>query len=52
MKADVAMAVASTGQELRHLPLRRCIIIVFGGWRVMEGSLTVGSSDRLLQPTS
>ncbi|MBI3971780.1 MAG: ABC transporter ATP-binding protein, partial [Chloroflexi bacterium] len=42
MKANMAMAVASPGIDFATY-VSAIIIIVFGGWRVMEGVLTIGS---------
>jgi ABC-type multidrug transport system fused ATPase/permease subunit len=41
MKANMAMAVASPGQDFATY-MAAVIIIVFGGWRVIEGAITVG----------
>ncbi len=42
MKANVAMAIASPGQDFATY-LSAIIIISFGAWRVIDGGLSVGS---------
>jgi subfamily B ATP-binding cassette protein MsbA len=42
VKASMAMAIASPGQDFATY-LAAVIIIVVGGWRVVEGAMTVGS---------
>ena len=42
MKANMAMAVASPGQDFATY-LAAVIIIVFGGWRVIDGAMTIGT---------
>jgi ABC-type multidrug transport system fused ATPase/permease subunit len=42
MRATMNRTVAGVGQEFATY-LSAIVIIVFGGWRVMEGALTVGS---------
>ncbi|HVG97914.1 MAG TPA: ABC transporter ATP-binding protein, partial [Chloroflexota bacterium] len=41
MKANMAMAVASPGQDFATY-MAAVIVIVFGGWRVIEGAITIG----------